>query len=108
VRLTDGREISSMILRNLVKDELAFALQCQVVQPHPGRVVWRVVPLPGQGTEEARRALLDRTRRLVGADAGVELVDEIPMTGGGKHLAVLTAATSGRPSQDPPAGRPCG
>jgi phenylacetate-CoA ligase len=88
VRLADGREVSSMILRNLVKDELAFALQCQVVQPHPGRIVWRVVPLPGQGTEEARRALLDRTRRLVGADTAVEFVDHIPVTSGGKHLAV--------------------
>lgn len=88
VRLADGREVSSMILRNLVKDELAFALQCQVVQPHPGRIVWRVVPLPGQGTEEARRALLERTRRLVGADTAVEFVDHIPVTSGGKHLAV--------------------
>jgi phenylacetate-CoA ligase len=88
VRLADGREVSSMILRNMVKDELAFALQCQVVQPQPERIVWRVVPLPGQGTEEARRALLDRTRRLVGPDVEVEFVDEIAVTAGGKHLAV--------------------
>lgn len=88
VRLADGREVSSMILRNLVKDELGFALQCQVVQPQPGRVVWRVVPLPGQGTDEARRGLLDRTRQLVGPDVGVEFVDEIAVTAGGKHLAV--------------------
>ena len=88
LRLADGRELSSMILRNLVKDELAFALQCQVVQPHPGRVVWRVVPLPGRGSEEARRALEDRTRRLAGVETAVEFVDRIPVTGGGKHLAV--------------------
>ncbi|MGH7543599.1 MAG: phenylacetate--CoA ligase family protein [Gemmatimonadota bacterium] len=88
VRLADGREISSMILRNLVKDELAFALQCQVVQPHPGKVVWRVVPLPGKESEEARRALQDRTRRLVGVETVVEFVDRIPVTSGGKHLAV--------------------
>jgi hypothetical protein len=88
VRLADGREISSMILRNLVKDELAFALQCQVVQPAPGRIVWRVVPLPGKGSEEARRALLDRTRRLVGVETAVEFVDSIPVTSGGKHLTV--------------------
>jgi phenylacetate-CoA ligase len=88
VRLADGREVSSMILRNMVKDELAFALQCQVVQPQPERIVWRVVPLPGQGTEEARRALLDRTRRLVGPAVEVEFVDEIAVTAGGKHLAV--------------------
>jgi phenylacetate-CoA ligase len=88
VRLADGREISSMILRNLVKDELAFALQCQVVQPRPGSFVWRVVPLPGKESEEARRALLERTRQLVGAETAVEFVDHIPVTGGGKHLAV--------------------
>ena len=88
VRLADGREISSMILRNLVKDELAFALQCQVVQPRPGRLVWRVVPLPGRGSEEVRRALVDRTRRLVGVETEVEFVDQIPVTSGGKHLAV--------------------
>ncbi len=93
IRLADGREISSMTLRNLLKDELAFALQCQVVQPHPGRVVWRVVPLPGRGSEEARRALLERTCALLGAvaETTVELVDHIPATGGGKHLAVSLA-----------------
>lgn len=79
-----------MILRNLLKEELAFTLQCQIVQPGPGRVVWRVVPLPGRGSEEARRALLERTRALVGADAeaAVEFVDHIAVTRGGKHLAV--------------------
>lgn len=77
-----------MILRNLVKDQLAFALQCQVVQPCQGKFVWRVVPLPGRKSEEARRALLERTRELVGAETAVEFVDHIPVTSGGKHLAV--------------------
>jgi hypothetical protein len=47
-----------------------------------------VVPLPGKGSEEARRALLDRTRRLVGVETAVEFVDRIPVTSGGKHLTV--------------------
>lgn len=90
VRLADGREVSSMILRNLLKEELAFALQCQLVQPSAGRVVWRIVPLPGRESEEARRALLDGSRALLGAgtETAVEFVDHIPVTAGGKQLAV--------------------
>jgi phenylacetate-CoA ligase len=90
VRLADGREISSMTLRNLLKDELAFALQCQLVQPRAGRVVWRVVPLPGRAGDDARRALLERTVALLGTETetAVEFVDHIPVTSGGKHLAV--------------------
>jgi hypothetical protein len=31
---------------------------------------------------------VDRTRRLVGVETEVEFVDQIPVTSGGKHLAV--------------------
>lgn len=91
LRLADGREIPALVFRNQVREELAFAFQCQIDHPGPGRVVWRIVPLPGADREAAARALLEKSREVLGeaTHVAVELVAGIPLTPGGKHLDVV-------------------
>lgn len=91
LRLADGSEIPSLVLRNLVRTELAFAFQCQIVHPGPGRIVWRIVPLPGHDRQAAGRVLVERTREHLGEgmDVSLEFVDRISPTAGGKHLGLV-------------------
>lgn len=97
IRLGDGRTIASTGLRTAMKDELAFALQVQIVHPGPGRLVWRVVALPGADVEPASRRLIDGCRRVVGSETAVEVevVDEIPLEPSGKARLVARAAAAG-------------
>jgi hypothetical protein len=82
-----------MDLRREVGDALDFALQVQLVQSRPGRVVWRVAPRKGVSVEEAVRRLRVRMREIVGpgTEIGVEVVDEIPTPWSGKHRRVERA-----------------
>lgn len=87
IRLADGRQMGTTVLRNLHKDALEFALQVQVVHPGPGRVEWRVAPLPGVDAASAAAALGRESRRILGpgTEVTVELVDEIPAEPSGKR-----------------------
>lgn len=86
ITLGDGREFSSLEIKQPFNEELTFALQVQVVHPRRGEIVWRVVPLPGVDVEKARRRLLSRSREVLGeeTEVGVEMVEEIPSGPSGK------------------------
>jgi phenylacetate-CoA ligase len=90
VDLGDGRKIGEMDLRRETGDALDFALQVQLVQSRPGRVVWRVAPREGVAVEDAVRRLRLRMREIVGpgTEVGVDVVDEIPTPWSGKQRRV--------------------
>lgn len=87
IELGDGTVVSTLEFKQPFADDLAFALQVQVRQPAPGRVTWRIVPLPGADVEARVAALESRSRDVLGSetDVEVEIVDEIPAGPGGKR-----------------------
>jgi phenylacetate-CoA ligase len=93
IRLATGGEIGSTDFLIALKDEVAFALQFQIVHPEPGRIVWRVVPADGSDAEEPVRRLEARTRAVLGPGgrARVELVRDIPPDPSGKWRLVVTS-----------------
>ena len=91
LRLGDGRLVSSFVIRHLFRDELARALQVQIVHGEPGRFTWRIVPLSTAECGAMGDALVERGRQLFGDEVAidVEFVDAIPLTPGGKLRAVV-------------------
>jgi phenylacetate-CoA ligase len=86
VQLGDGRELTTTSLQNIFAESLHFSVQHQIVYPGPGRVEWRVVPLPGADVETAVRRMEARAREMLGPETRfrVEIVGEIRATAGGK------------------------
>jgi phenylacetate-CoA ligase len=91
IRLPGGEEIGSTDLFNALKDEVAFALQFQLVHPAPGRVAWRVVVDPAQDAGAGSRRLAARTLEVLGPGSSVtvERVEEILPEPSGKWRLVV-------------------
>ena len=91
LRLGDGREVSSFVVRHLFRQELERALQVQIVHAEPGRFTWRIVPFRAAESGAIGDALVARGRQLFGeaVEIGVEFVDAIALTPGGKLRAVV-------------------
>jgi hypothetical protein len=88
IRLADGRELSSLALEALFGPELRLTLQAQIAEEGPGRLRWRIVPFAGTDLGELQAALLERGRRVLGAQASVsvEFVGAIDPTSAGKFV----------------------
>jgi phenylacetate-CoA ligase len=88
----DGRGIPHLTLEGLCEEALEPALQVQILQPAMGQIRWRIVPCSGADPDAVRRDILDRCCVLLGQDTQVEVefVEDIPMTGQGKFLRVIS------------------
>jgi hypothetical protein len=84
----------------LFKREINATLRAQVVNPAPGTVIWRIVPLAGADREALRRSLLARGAEEFGGDTrvDVEFVADIPPTPAGKFARVVRS-TDDAPAQ---------
>lgn len=93
VHLADGREISSLVVDMLFKREINETLKAQIVNPAPGHIIWRIVPLAGTDREALRRSLLARGAEEFGSDTriDVEYVADIPSTPVGKFIRTVTS-----------------
>lgn len=91
VRGANGREVTGLTLLNMLRDELAFAIENQIVHPAPGRVVLRVVPSEWVDLEARARRLEARCREELGAGTQVEtrFVERIERTPAGKVLRMV-------------------
>ncbi|MDX1622957.1 MAG: hypothetical protein R3199_03140 [Gemmatimonadota bacterium] len=92
VRTADGREISAAVLKNALGEPLnRFALQVQLLHPEVGEVVWRIVPFEDTDVDADRRELLRATRTYLGngTRVGVEVVEEMERSPGGKRVDVV-------------------
>jgi phenylacetate-CoA ligase len=89
--LGDGREVSSLALEALFRDELRPALKVQLAQPAPGDVRWLIVPLPAADRDALRGALLARWRDVLGdgTRVSVEFDADIQGTRQGKLRKVV-------------------
>ena len=86
IRLADGRQLTSLHLESVFAAELGQTLQAQVEQLEPGRLRWRVVPIPDSDRGELRRAFEERSRLGLGPDTRLEVdfVESISLTPDGK------------------------
>jgi phenylacetate-CoA ligase len=96
IRLPGGREMSSLVFKNLFRRELDEVLQVQIVHSGPGRVLWRIVPFAGANRESLRRGLVEKGRSILGpeVDIAVEFVERIATTPDGKSLDVVSQPES--------------
>lgn len=93
IRLADGRELSSLAVESAFSAELRRTVQAQIEQVAAGRLRWRVVPFGDTDRQALREALIARGRYALGAgtELDVEFLDQIPRTGAGKFVRVLTS-----------------
>ena len=91
--LPDGRTLSSLQVDYSFGEVLEEAVKTQVVQPTPGRVLWRIVPFAGVDRAAMRRAVQERARTALGEETRVEVefVEDIPSTSQGKFARVVSA-----------------
>jgi phenylacetate-CoA ligase len=94
LRLSDGREVSSIFFRHTLK-EIGEILEYQVVQLSPSHVVLKVVALPR--LSEGGRALIDREFKKVLGDAqfSIEVVNEIDKSRSGKNPLFVSVVGRG-------------
>ncbi len=71
LRLTGGGEIDAADLLRAVEAEMEGLLEIQIVNPEPGRIAWRVVPLPGVDAAAAALRLETRSREVLGPSVSV-------------------------------------
>jgi phenylacetate-CoA ligase len=97
LRFGDGREVSSFVVKHLFRHELERALQVQIVHAEPGCFTWRIVPFSTAECGAMRDALVERGRQIFGegVEIGVEFVDAIALTAGGKLRAVVPSDANG-------------
>lgn len=97
LRLADGREVPSIALEASFGAELRRAVQAQIEQTAPGRLVWRVVAYADDDRAALAEALRARGRVVLGADTtlDVEFADRIALTGAGKFPRAIVAAPGG-------------
>jgi phenylacetate-coenzyme A ligase PaaK-like adenylate-forming protein len=95
VRLADGRELASLALETLFRDELRPALKVQIAQRTPGEIVWRLVPFAGADREALRDALVRRAAEALGEPnrVTVEFVEDIATSSEGKFRKVVAAGS---------------
>ena len=94
IRLTDGREFSSLTLEGLFRAELRRTLQAQIEQIRPGELRWHIVPFASTDREELRRAFVARAAQALGTGTKVtiQFTEEIARTAQGKLVrAVVTS-----------------
>ena len=93
LRLSDGRQVSSIFFRHTLK-EIAEILEFQVVQMSLSHVVLRVVALPD--LSEGGRALIEREFKKVLGDArlSIEVVKEIEKSRAGKNPLFVSVVAS--------------
>jgi phenylacetate-CoA ligase len=93
VQLSDGREISGLILEAQCMYALAGTLRSQLVPEGPGRVRWRVVLAPAVDLDALTARVRDAVRASFGDTlaATIEPVKEISLTPQGKLLRVAPA-----------------
>jgi phenylacetate-CoA ligase len=66
VELGDGRRLSELELENVFRRELRAVSECQLAQPEPGSLTWRLIVAPGSDREELRNAVLARGQATLG------------------------------------------
>ena len=91
LRLSDGREISSLSVESAFSDELSSALEVQFVQRADGELEWRIVPFERVDPVELEARVEEKARRVFGNGTRIalEFVDAIPRTAQGKFLKVV-------------------
>lgn len=91
---SDGRRVSTTVVRAHLIHELDAVFQAQVTQPEPGRILWRLVPFSGTDRDSLRRQMIEKTSALFGPGTHVEVafVESIPHTPTGKFLFVAAGA----------------
>jgi phenylacetate-CoA ligase len=96
IHLGGGREISSFVVKNLFRRELERALQVQIVYAEPGRFTWRLVPFSAADRGALAAGLVERGHQVFGPDIdiGVEFVDAIAPTHGGKARALVSPSAA--------------
>jgi phenylacetate-CoA ligase len=94
LRLSDGREVSSVFFRHTLK-EIAEILEYQVVQLSLSHVVLKVVALPS--LSEGGRALIEREFRkaLGSAQLSIEVVKKLEKSPSGKNPLFVSVVSSG-------------
>ena len=93
VRLADGRELSSLMLEGMFRDQLSNTLKVQFVQNGDRALTWKIVPLPTADPDWIRESVTEKARQVLGGTVvKVELVPDIPQTPQGKFLRVRRAA----------------
>ena len=99
IRLSDGREVSALLLVVTSQADLAATLRNQLVQVAPGHIRWLIVPFSGVDRGGLRSRLEVQARRVLGQDArvDVEYVDHIPTNLQGKlqHVGWRTDSLTG-------------
>jgi phenylacetate-CoA ligase len=90
VELGDGRRLSELELENVFRRELRAVSQCQLVQPEPGSLIWRLIVAPGSDREELRDAVLARGQTTLGESTrlAVEFPASLARGPSGKLLRV--------------------
>jgi phenylacetate-CoA ligase len=93
VTAADGRRLSALNLEGLFRHELKHVTQCQLHQPRPGTITWRLVPAAGVDRDTLRASVIERGRSVLGEDTElcVEFTDRIEKTARGKLLRVAPA-----------------
>ncbi len=93
VTAADGRRLSALNLEGLFRHELKHVTQCQLHQPRPGTITWRLVTAAGVDRDTLRAAVVERGRSVLGEDTEVrvEFTDRIEKTARGKLLRVAPA-----------------
>jgi phenylacetate-CoA ligase len=96
VQLSDGRQISGLVLQAKCMDAFTGTLRSQLVPEGPGQVRWRVVLAPGVDDDALAQRVCDAIRSSYGdaLTATIEPVAEIPLTPQGKLLRVVAADRS--------------
>jgi phenylacetate-CoA ligase len=93
VQLSDGREISGLVLEAQCMHAFHGTLRSQLVPEGPGHVRWRAVLAPGVDADSLARRVQDAIRESFGETltATIEPVADIPLTAQGKMLRVARA-----------------
>jgi hypothetical protein len=92
VGLADGREIASLALEALFREELRLAFKVQIAQPAPGVIAWRIVPFSGVDRDALHNGLVQGAAEVLGPSnrVTVEFVDDIAATSEGKFTKVVS------------------
>lgn len=91
IELSDGRQISVLVLRSFCIQELRTMRQAQLVQLSPRSFCWRFVPFSGVDQQVIRQRILDKMNEYFGSELQVEVefVEHIPNTPQGKFNAFI-------------------
>jgi phenylacetate-CoA ligase len=93
VQLSDGREISGLVLEAMCMHAFRGTLRSQLVPEGPGEVRWRTVLAPGVDPDALAQRVQGAIRDSFGdtLTATIEPVADIPLTAQGKLLRVARA-----------------